>query len=253
MTTHFITPVGQASTFHLTDFANLFSHLPKKKFSVFLMSDFVKETDKIKTDGESREEFEQRIKKEARKLNTEVHFISNQASFDSLLSWSCFADLVSVQAVTVNSLDQFDGVFSDGMLRTMNCSLFISSNFTADAFEEVMIVGDFDQSIVTAVKSFLTLFGSASRNKKVTLFTPEPDDDLSITFERDLVSFIVKSFPDTGIVPIKIEELEKQLIKTARTMERPLLMIGNRNRKLLLVPELRKEIIDRKISVFYSN
>lgn len=249
MVTHIIIPFQQRSSFQLREYAKMFEHLPEKKFSLLPMSDFMKGK---KKSTEDKEAFEDRIAEEARTLKAEVNIIRNQSSFDSLLSWSCFADLVSLQVMTGKSLEQFTGVFPDGALSTMNCSLFISP-FTADAFHEIMIVGDFDQSIVTAIKSFLLLFGVQVKNKKVTVFTPTPEDELSISFEQDLISFIRKSFNDVGIVPIKIEALDRQMASIANKLEKPILIIGHRNLGLLSSSELRSLIISKKLSIFYSN
>lgn len=252
MITHFIIPVHQPTHFHLNNYAKAFGHIPEKKFSVFLMSDFIKGKAKNKVIEESREDFEQRITKESKGTKAEVNLIKNQNAFDSLISWSCFADLVSLQVITGQTLEQFNGVFPEGVLGSMNCSLFISS-LPDNSFEEIMIVGDFDQSIVTALKSFLVLFGQLQKTKRVTLLTPVPEDEMSIVFEQDLVAFTKRSFHNVGIVPIKFIDLEKQLLSFSSNMEQPLLIFGSRNKSILNNSDIRKAIVDKKLSIFYSN
>lgn len=252
MVTHFIIPVHQPKHFHLNDYNKIFGHIPEKKFSVFLMSDFIKGKAKSKVIEESREDFEQRLTKESKVTKAEVNLIKNQNAFDSLISWSCFADLVSLQVMTGQTLEQFNGVFPEGVLGSMNCSLFISS-LPESSFEEIMIVGDFDQSIVTALKSFLLLFGQSQKSKKLTLLTPVPEDEMSIVFEQDLVSFTKKSFSDVGILPLKSTDLEKQLLSFSSHMTQPLLIFGSRNKSLLNNSDILKAIVDKKLSIFYSN
>lgn len=252
MVTHIIMPLPQANAILLDDYAKMFSHLPEKKFSVLVMSDFLKGKKKSKSEEDNREEFEEKLLEDAKKIRSEVEFIKSQASFDSLLSWSCFADLVSLPVINPKSLDQFNGVFPENVLGRMNCSLFISA-YTFDAFDEIMIIGDYDQSIASALKSFLILFGEECKKKKVTLYTAAPEDEMSITFEQDLVWFLRKAFHDLGIVPIPSNEVGKQLAAFASKMEKPLLILGHRNQALLNSPELRKEITSKKLSIFYSN
>ncbi len=254
MITHFIIPVHEASAFHLTDYVNMFAHIPQKKFSVFWLTDFHKGKPKAKAKPKSisREEFEIQLEDEASRLKVDVNFIKSQSLLDSLISQSCFADLVSLQPANKESLEQFQSVFSDTMLGSMNCSLFISC-CTDNHFNEIVVVGDFDQSIVTAIKSLIFLFGKSSKEKKLTLFTPIPEDEMSIIFEQDLVSFIKESFPDVGIVPLKRQEMEKQLMSATAKMERPLLVLGSRNRNLLSGSVVRSQVIDKKLSLFYSN
>jgi hypothetical protein len=255
MITHFIIPVHEASVFRLTDYATLFAHIPTKKFSVFWLTDFHKGKSKVKATRPrtiSREDFETQLQDEAGRLKVEVNFIKSQSLLDTLDLSELLCGPVSLQPANRESLEQFQSVFSDQMLGSMNCSLFISC-CTTNLFQEVIIVGDFDHSIVTAIKSLIFLFGKSCKEKKVTLFTPIPEDEMSIIFEQDLVSFIKESFPDVGIVPLKRTEMEKQIVSSASKMERPLLVLGSRNRNLLSGQLIKDQVIDKKLSLFYSN
>ena len=251
MVTHIIIPLPQRSEFKLQDYASLYSHLPEKKFSLLPLMDFIRGKKKSTTD-QDRELFEEKVVEEAKDLQTDINIVRSQSSLESLLNLSCFADLVSLQVVTGKSLENFTSVFTDNILGKMNCALLISP-FTSDVFEEIMILGDYDQSIVTAIKSFNLLFDKASRHRRVTVLTPTPDDELSIVFEQDLIAFIRKSFHDVGIVPIKADGVDKQLVSIASKMDKPLLILGHKHQDLIFSSEMRSLIVAKKLSLFYSN
>lgn len=234
----------------LADYAKLFSHLEKKKFSVFFLSDLIRKTKTTYGEMEKLVVVKE-LETEAKKLDIEVKFIRNQPSTGSLFSQSCFADLVMINPITEETINSFTTTFSEEMLDSVSCPVFLSADLL-NPYHEILIMVDFDTSVVAALKSFLLMFGDVSKNKKVTLLTLPPNNEEEICFEQDLVNFVRENFEDVGIVPMKGNNITQQLVVVASGMDKPLLIMGHSARNLFN-HETMNEMAGHNVSLYFSN
>jgi hypothetical protein len=244
----------QPSRYHLSDYARLLSHVDRKSFSAFFLKDFVKPS-KSKTAGSSDQDklsVQNTLQEEAKSLEVEISFINSQPNANSLLIQSKFADLAVISPITHENICQLIKSFPDHFFEEVGCPILLSEDIIKP-YEEILVLFDYDQSGLAALKSFISMFGKVSGDKKVTIITVSPDDAPEIHLEKYLVSYLQKIFHDVGIVPFSRQNLTDQLVSFASKLNKPLLVMGRAAVSLLKDNQLAKKVVDHHMSIFYSN
>lgn len=243
----------QPTRYHLSDYAHLLSHVDKS-FSAFFLKDFVKQP-KGKTPSVGDQDklaMQSSLQEEAKTLHVDINFITAQANANSLLNQSKFADLAIISPITHENIGQLVKSFPDHFFEEIGCPILLSEDLL-QPYEEILVLFDYDQSGLAALKSFLSIFGKVSGNKKVTIITVSPDDAPEIHLEKYLVSYLQKAFDDVGIVPFSSANLADQLVNYASKLTKPLLVMGRAAVNLLNDGQLARRIADNHMSLFYSN
>lgn len=255
MKKHILFPVDlQPTKYHLSDYANLLSHVDSKRFSAFFLKDFTKSS-KGRTatvNEQDKVALQTSLQDEAKTLELDINFINSQSNSSGLMNQSKFADLAVISPITHDNMSQLIQSFPDHFFEEMGCPIFLTEDL-AHSYEEILVLFDYDQSGLVALKSFLTMFGKVSRNKKVTIITVSPDDAPEIHLEKYLVSYLQKVFDDVGIVPFSSKNLADQLVTYAEKLNKPLLVMGHAAVNLLKDTELATKMADHHMSIFYSN
>jgi hypothetical protein len=244
-------PVDFQSGTHLADFANLFAHVDKKIFMGFFLRDFVKSA-RVKNAEADKQVLKQNLQQEADQLKLDFDVLKSHSNANLLLNQSRFADLVIVNPLTSENILQLNHIFPDHFFDLVACPVFLSEDVITP-FDEILVLFDYDQSGLVALKSFLSFFGKVSGNRKVTLLTVSPDDMPEIHLEKYLVSYLQKFFKDVGIVPLSSKDIAQQVMGHATKLTRPVLVMGRTAIDLLNNQELAGQVTDHHISVFYSN
>jgi hypothetical protein len=242
------------SRYHLSDYAHLLAHLDRKSFTGFFLRDFVKPP-KGKSPIVSEQDkaaLQTSLQEEAKSLAVDLNFINSQPNANSLLIQSKFADLAVISPVTHENIGQLIKAFPDHFLEEAGCPILLTEDIVKP-YEEILVLFDYDQSGLAALKSFLAMFGRVSGDKKVTIITVNPDDAPEIHLEKFLVSYLQKVFSDVGIVPFSSKNLADQLVHYASRLNKPLLVMGHAAINLLKDNHLTKKIADHHMSIFYSN
>jgi len=154
-------------------------------------------------------------------LDLDINFINSQSNSSGLMNQSKFADLAVISPITHDNMSQLIQSFPDHFFEEMGCPIFLTEDL-AHSYEEILVLFDYDQSGLAALKSFLTIFGNISSKKKVTIITVSPDDAPEIHLEKYLVSYLQKVFDDVGIVPFSNKNLADQLVSYAEKLNKPL-------------------------------
>ncbi len=255
MKKHILFPVDlQPTKYHLSDYENLLSHVDSKRFSAFFLKDFTKSA-KGKTtviNEQDKSALQNSLQDEAKKLDLDINFINSQSNSSGLMNQSKFADLAIISPITHDNMSQLIQSFPDHFFEEMGCPIFLTDDLV-HSYEEILVLFDYDQSGLTALKSFLTMFGKVSSKKKVTIVTVSPDDAPEIHLEKYLVSYLQKVFGDVGIVPFSNKNLADQLVSYAEKLNKPLLVMGRVALNLLKNNELGTKLADNHMSIFYSN
>lgn len=243
----------QPTCCHLSDYANLLSHVDKS-FSAFFLKDFVRipKGKLIASNEHEKMAMQNSLQEEAKSLDIDINFISAQANNNSLLNQSKFADLAIISPVTHNNISHLIKTFPDHFFEEIGCPILLSEDLL-QPYEEILVLFDYDQSGLAALKSFLSIFGKVSSNKKVTIITVSPDNAPEIHLEKYLVSYLQKAFKDVGIVPFSSNDLADQLVSFASKLNKPLLVMGRAAVNLLKDGEIAQKMADNHMSLFYSN
>lgn len=243
----------QPESCHLSDYAHLLSHLDKS-FSAFFLKDFVKvpKGKSITFNEQEKIAMQSSLQEEAKSLSVDINFISAHTNANSLLNQSKFADLAIISPITHENIGQLVKSFPDHFFEEVGCPILMSEDLL-QPYEEILVLFDYDQSGLAALKSFLSIFGKVSGSKKVTIITVSPDDAPEIHLEKYLVSYLQKAFHDVGIVPFSNKNLADQLVSFASKLNKPLLVMGRAAVNLLKDGELAKKMADHHMSLFYSN
>jgi hypothetical protein len=252
---HILFPVDfQPTLIHLADYAHLFSNVDNKSFSGFFLKDFVKHPKNkvVSTSDADKSALQSNLEKEAKALNMEMSFIRSQANGNSLLNQSRFADLALITPITHDNIGQLIESFPEDFFAEVGCPIFLSDDLL-HPYEEILVLFDYDQSGLAALKSFLSFFGKESSNKKVTILTVSPDDAPEIHLEKYLVSYLQKIFSNVGIVPMSSNDLANQLVNYAAKLNKPVLVMGRAALNLLNNNELAIQVADHHMSIYYSN
>lgn len=255
MKKHILFPVDlQPTKFHLSDYATLLSHVDQKRFSAFFLRDYSKSS---KAKGSVINEVDKTnlqasLQEEADSLHLDINFINSQSNSSGLMNQSKFADLAIISPITHDNIVQLIQSFPDHFFEEMGCPIFITEDLV-NSYEEILVLFDYDQSGLAALKSFLSMFGNVSGKKKVTILTVSPDDAPEIHLEKYLVSYLQKVFEDVGIVPFSSKNLADQLVSYAEKLNKPLLVMGRAALNLLRDNQLATKLADNHMSIFYSN
>ena len=243
----------QPTTCHLSDYAHLLSHVDKS-FSAFFLKDFVKvpKGKSVSSNEHEKLAMQNSLQEEAKNLSVDINFISAHANANSLLNQSKFADLAIISPITHENIGQLVKSFPDHFFEEIGCPILLSEDLL-QPYEEILVLFDYDQSGLAALKSFLAIFGKVSGNKKVTIITVSPDDAPEIHLEKYLVSYLQKAFKDVGIVPFSNNNLADQLVSFASKLNKPMLVMGRAAVNLLKDSQLAMKIADHHMSLFYSN
>lgn len=242
----------QPSQIHLADYAKLFAHIDKKSFTGFFIRDFVKQAKSKSGNEPDKATIQTSLEEEAKTLNLDMSFIKSQANTNSLVNQSKFADLALINPITHENISQLIKAFPDHFFEEVGCPIFISEDLL-NPYEEILVLFDYDQSGLAALKSFLSFFGKQSSHKKVTILTVSPDDAPEIHLEKYLVSYLQKIFNDVGIVPMSNRDLASALVSYASKFNKPVLIMGRAALHLLNDSTLAVKMADHHMSVFYSN
>ncbi len=255
MKKHILFPVDfQPTHIHLADYAHLFSNIDNKSFSGFFLKDFVKHPKNkvVNTSDSDKSVLQSTLEKEAKALNMDVSFIRSQANGNSLLNQSRFADLALITPITHSNIGILIESFPEDFFAEVGCPIFLSDDLL-HPYEEILVLFDYDQSGLAALKSFLSFFGKESSNKKVTILTVSPDDAPEIHLEKYLVSYLQKIFTNVGIVPMGSKDLANQLVNYAAKLNKPVLVMGRAALNLLNNNELASQVAEHHMSIYYSN
>jgi hypothetical protein len=244
-------PVDFKSGTHLADYAQLLSHVDKKSFVGFFIHDFSR-TGKSKNVVQGKSTVQTDLLEEARQLNIDFDLIATHSNSNLLFNQSKFADLIIINPVKQENILQLNQIFPDHFFDSIACPVFMSEDLFTP-YQEIVVLFDYDQSGLVALKSFLSFFGKISSDKKVTLLTVSPDDSPEIHLEKYLVSYLRKFFNDVGIVPLNNQNLAQQVITHATKLTRPVLVMGCTALELLNNQQLATQVADHHMSIFYSN
>ncbi len=192
------------------------------------------------------------LQDEAKTLDIDINFINSPSNSSGLMNQSKFADLTVISPITHDNMGQLIQSFPDHFFEEMGCPIFLTEDL-AHSYEEILVLFDYDQSGLAALKSFLAMFGNVSHNKKVTIITVSPDDAPEIHLEKYLVSYLQKVFDDVGIVPFSNKSIIDQLVAYAEKINKPLLVMGRAAINLLKNNLLATKLADHHMSIFYSN
>jgi hypothetical protein len=242
----------QPSRYHLSDYAHLLSHVDKS-FSAFFLKDFVKppKGKTVSVNEQEKQAMQNSLQEEAKTLDVDINFITAHANANSLLNQSKFADLAIISPITHENIGQLVKSFPDHFFEDIGCPILLSEDLL-QPYEEILVLFDYEQSGLAALKSFLSIFGKVSGNRKVTIITVSPDDAPEIHLEKYLVSYLQKAFADVGIVPFSSQNLTDQLVSFASKLNKPLLVMGRAAVSLLKDGQLAKKMADSHMSLFYS-
>jgi hypothetical protein len=225
-----------------------------KRFSAFFLKDFTKPSKVRGTsiNEQEKSEMQNLLQEEAKSLHMDLSIISSQSSTSSLMNQSKFADLAVISPITHDNIGQLIQSFPDHFFEEIGCPILLKENLL-EPYDEILVLFDYDQSGLAALKSFLTMFGKISSDKSVTILTVSPDDAPELHLEKYLVSYLQKVFHDVGIVPFSSKNLADQLVAYGSKLNKPLLVMGRAALQLLKNSEIATKLADNHMSIFYSN
>jgi hypothetical protein len=241
----------QSQDVHLADYAKAFEHIDNKKFSAFFLHDFLQHSERETAAAEAdRLDFRFEMEKEARALDVDLQFLANTQNQIALQFQTRFADLLTIQ-VNENSWRERAHELPAGFLENMGCPVMITAQFTR-SFNEIIVSFDPDYSALTALKSFLSLYGKMSREKSMTVITVISHDESNIVTEKCLIEFLQKYFSNVGTLPVHQRSLVPTLDSLVSMADAPLLLMGKSATHFLSNSDRMEGLIRRKGSLFYS-
>ena len=237
----------------MSGYANLFSHLNSKTFSAFFLRDFMEPALVQPVLSTERNRVVKKLEDEARLLKLNVDFF-NPGSYTAkaLIHRSRFADLVLINPLPLDVIDELPESFITNFIEPLACPVLLSSKVPL-SYDEVLIVFDADSSSLTALKTFLHLFGGVASNKTVTVLMVNANDKPEVFLEHYFIRFVKNSFSNVGIVPMNGINMNKDLVKLASHAENPLLIMGKSAIALLRSNQTTKALFSQEASIFYSN
>jgi hypothetical protein len=238
-----------ANDFRMEDHAKTFKHLGEKHFSAFFICDYIhKKIDPVKYD---RSALQRKAETSAKKLKVDLKFIPCPGSLPSLWYQSRFADLLILSPLTGDSAASVRALYDEKFFDDFGCPVFLSGNAPADD-EDIVFLFDNDPSGLTALKSYLGLFGGVSANKKLTIINISSVEGPGIYFEESLIHYLQRIFTNVGILPMNKADIERNLIEFAAKATRPLLIMGKSARSLLDHASTHGSLTMNNISIYYS-
>ena len=237
----------------MTGYANLFSHLNPKTFSAFFLRDFMEPSLTQPAFPNDRTLVVKKLEDEARLLKLNVDFF-NPGSYTvkALIHRSRFADLVLINPLPLDVIDQLPESFITNFIEPLACPVLLSSKVPL-FYDEVLIVFDADSSSLTALKTFLHLFGGVASDKTVTVLMVNASDKPEVFLEHYFIRFVKNSFTNVGIVPMNGINMNHELVKLASHAKNPLLIMGKSAIALLRNNQTTKKLFSQEASIFYSN
>ncbi len=237
----------------ISGYADLFSHLNPKTFSAFFMRDFVEQVLIQSTPPIDRSLVLRKLEAEARLLKLNIDFFNpGSYSVKALIHRSRFVDLVLINPLPMDVIDQLPESFITNFIEPLACPVLLSSKVPL-SYEEVLIVFDEDASSLTALKTFLHLFGGVSNHKMVTVLMVNASDKPELFLEHYFIRLVKNSFSNVGIVPMNGININEELVKLASHSNNPLLIMGKSAIALLRSNETAKALFSQGASIFYSN
>jgi hypothetical protein len=237
----------------MSGYADLFSHLNPKTFSAFFMCDFVEQDITQFNSPMDRTLVVRKLEAEARLLKLNIDFF-NPGSYTvkALIHRSRFADLVLINPLPLDVIDQLPESFITNFIEPLACPVLLSSKVPL-SYDEVLIVFDADASSLTALKTFLHLFGGVANDKTVTVLMVNRSDKPELFLEHYFIRFVKNSFSNVGIVPMNGIRTNEELVKLASHAKNPLLIMGKSAIAFLRSNETAKTLFSQEASIFYSN
>ena len=209
----------------LTMAADVLSHLDNKYFFSFFLQDCIAKVDREKlTSGLVKMSAQKKLETEAESMNLEIQLIESCRNPQAIHSHSLLADILIMSFMSEdNSL--LDFFIADKFLDRVACPVLLSfGNFHIP--EEIVFLFDFDPTSLTALKSFVSIFGDRLNAAKVTIVTTSPVDENAIFFEKCLIKYAQRRFADIGVVPVGAFQLEENLIALMSKADSPWLIMG---------------------------
>lgn len=132
------------------------------------------------------------------------------------------------------------------ILEDVQCPVFLGQG---QEFDSVVVIFDYDVSAISALKSFLALFGDEGRSKPLTILALNPEDEEQLMTEKYLVNYLKEYFRDVGVLSLASSNLPDKLWTLPYQGEHPLLITGRQGRAYLESPGLT----EKGISIHFSN
>jgi hypothetical protein len=246
---------------NLKSYREIFKNISPVKFIGVFVADFVNEHVTHVDDGE--EHHRDKVKRFASNVEIEVFADKNEIDYSLfrngsnnekvLITQSSFADLFLIEPYFSEDFfcGQNDARFK--LIEQMQCPVYLHP-YPVCQIKDVFILFDSKQSAVNAIKSFVTLFMEELKEKTVTtVFSISPETEDEIEQEKYLINYLIGNFENVGIQVTDEYSLEKDMLKSLRTSESPIIILGDSGFDLICNTKILEEIHTRKIPVFFAN
>jgi hypothetical protein len=194
------------------------------------------------------------IQADAKLLTLDLNFFNPGTRFPkALVHQSQFADLLVISPLNAASIQKLPISFPEKFFEQNGCSVLLCPNVERE-FEEIVVLFDYDLPSITALKSFLNVFGNMAARKQITLLTVTPDEGAEFILEKYFVNFLQRTFPNVGIAPINRTGLLNQVfayVQKAKSL--PLVIMGKHAQAILNDASLKRKMIEMEMSLFFSN
>jgi hypothetical protein len=255
LTKHIFFPADfNANSLELKGYNSLFSHLDMKSFCAFFLNDFTGPEASRSLWQENKYTLQEAIQSDAKTLTLDLTFFNPGTRLPkALVHQSRFADLLVVSPLDAEAMRRLPAAFPEKFFEQSGCSMLLCPNLEK-AFEEIVVLFDYDLAGVAALKSFLNIFGRMASHKQITLLTVTPGEGTEITLEKYFVNFVQRTFPNVGITPIRRAGLIDLIFAQAKIAKRPSVMIMGRQAHTILNDQALKErMLALEMSLFFSN
>lgn len=239
-----------AKEFRLEEFANAFDHLPLKHFSAFFIHDYLRlKSEALKVD---RPEVQKKAESSAKKLKIDLKFIHCPGSLPSLWYQSRFADLMMLDLQAPDSAHMLNLLQTEKFFDDFACPVLLKG-CKPQELDEIIFLFDHDPSGLGALKSFLSLFGDAAKDRKLTVISLNSSEGPGIYFEKSLILYLQQIFDNVGLLPMNKTDIEKNIVSYASREAKSMLIMGKTGKQLFEKEPNIKALMASEISLYYSN
>jgi hypothetical protein len=249
----FLSADAAPSKTDLNGCAEMFSHIRDKTFSFFFFRDFIGATSVIPITASERVLIVRELDELAKRLDLDIYvFDPSLHNIKTLIHRSRFADLILISPIPQLTLTLDSEAIAQNFFEKLACPVLLSPKLPIN-YQEIVIFFDSTMSELTALKTFLTLFGRQVSNVPVTVLMVNSLAKPELFLENYFIQFVKKYFYNVGIVPMSGVDIAEQLAKLACQTDRPLVIVGKIAINLLSKKDIIKDLFSRQASLFYSN
>jgi hypothetical protein len=237
----------------LKGYAEMFSHIKEKTFSAFFFSDFMGPPSVSPLTSTERVGMVRELDEAAKELALDVYvFNPGLHNVKALIHRSRFADLILINPIPQLTLSSGLETIAQFFFEKLACPVLLTPHLPIN-YREVIIFFDSTMSELTALKTFITLFGHQVREIPVTVLMVNSLSKPELFLEHYFIQFVKKYFYNVGIVPMNGVDIPWELAKLACRSDNPFVITGKVAISLLNKKEIVRDLFNKQASLFYSN